>query len=69
MPGFRVELVANGLTKPRGMLFDAEGGLLVVERERGITRLKLTGEGACVRVDGNVERVVEDDSVSALMEC
>lgn len=63
-PGFRVELVANGLRDPRGILFDSEGGLLVVEQEHGISRLRLTGDGPCVRVEGNAQRVVEDNSVS-----
>ncbi|KAL6708481.1 hypothetical protein ACN47E_002744 [Coniothyrium glycines] len=63
-PGFRVQVVANGLTAPRGIAFDSEGGLLVVERQRGIVRLRLTGDGACVRVDGAAERVVENDSLN-----
>lgn len=65
MPGFRVEVVANGLRDPRGIIFDPEGGLLVVEQAHGISRLRLTGDGPCVRVQGDVQRVVEDTSVSA----
>lgn len=63
-PGFRVEVVANGLMDPRGILFDSEGGLLVVEQGHGISRLRLTGDGPCVKVDGDVQKVVDDDSVS-----
>lgn len=63
-PGFRVQVVANGLTNPRSIQFDAEGGLLVVEQTIGITRFRLTGDGACVRVEGPGMRVVEDRSVS-----
>lgn len=63
-PGFRVEVVANGLRDPRGIIFDREGGLLVVEQEHGVSRLRLTGDGACIRVDGDVQSVVEDESVS-----
>lgn len=66
MPGFRVEVVANGLRDPRGIQFDSEGGLLVVEQAHGISRLRLTGDGPCVRVDGDVQTVVDDDSVSGL---
>lgn len=62
-PGFRVEVVANGLRDPRGILFDSEGGLLVVEQGHGISRLRLTGDGPCVKVEGDVQKVVEDDSV------
>lgn len=67
MPGFRVEVVANGLRDPRGILFDVEGGLLVVEQSHGISRLRLTGDGSCVRVEGDVQRVIEDESVSAIV--
>jgi glucose/arabinose dehydrogenase len=63
-PGFRVQVVANGLRDPRGIVFDSEGGLLVVEQAHGISRLRLSGDGACVKVDGDIQRVVEDDTVS-----
>ncbi|KAF2131436.1 soluble quino protein glucose dehydrogenase [Dothidotthia symphoricarpi CBS 119687] len=63
-PGFRVQVVANGLTRPRGIQFDAAGGLLVVEQAVGITRLRLAGEGACVRVEGQGVRVVSDGSLN-----
>lgn len=63
-PGFRVEVVANGLRDPRSLLFDQQGGLLVVEQGRGISRLSLTGDGACVQVEGQAQNVVQDDSVS-----
>ena len=63
-PGFHVEVVANGLRDPRGIMFDREGGLLVVEHGYGVSRLSLTGDGACVQVEGDVQMVVEDDSVS-----
>lgn len=61
-PGFRVEVVANGLRDPRSIIFDREGGLLVVEQEHGVSRLTLSGDGTCA---GDVQMVVEDDSVSA----
>lgn len=64
-PGFRLEVVAQGLRKPRSILFDREGGLLVVERNHGISRLALTGDGACVQLDGDVQTVVQDGTVSA----
>jgi len=64
MAGFRVEVVANGLRAPRSLVFDAEGGLLVVEQSHGISRLRLTGDGPCVRVDGDVQRVIEDASLN-----
>ena len=69
LPGFRAEVVANGLRDPRGIMFDSAGGLLVVEQAHGISRLRLTGDGPCVRVDGDVQRVVEDESVSRCILC
>lgn len=69
-PGFRVEVVANGLRDPRSILFDRQGGLLVVEQGYGVSRLSLTGDGACVRVEGPVQNVIENDSVSlAVVRC
>ncbi|RAR11318.1 soluble quino protein glucose dehydrogenase [Stemphylium lycopersici] len=63
-PGFHAEVVANGLRDPRGIIFDREGGLLVVEQGYGVSRLSLTGDGACVQVEGDVQSVVEDDSLN-----
>lgn len=57
-------MVANGLRSPRGILFDEEGALLVVEQEHGISRLTLTGDGPCVRQDGDTQVVIDDTSVS-----
>lgn len=66
-PGWQVHVVASGLRDPRGLIFDSEGGLLVVEQGRGVSRLRMTGdEGACVRADGEVQRVIEDEAVSGL---
>ena len=62
-PGFRVQVVANNLRDPRGILFDSAGGLLVVEQGHGIVRIPLTGDGACVRQNGPTTRLIEDDEV------
>lgn len=64
MPGFRVEVVANGLRDPRSIMFDSEGSLLVVEQAHGVSRLRLTGDGPCVKVAGDVQRVIEDVSLN-----
>lgn len=63
--GFRVEVVASGLRDPRGIMFDSSGGLLVLEQSHGVSRLKLSGDGACVKAEGDVQRVVENEDVSA----
>lgn len=64
-PGFRVEVVANNLTRPRSIQFDSEGALLVVEQTQGIRRIRLTGDGTCVRQDGDVQTVIDNTNVSA----
>ena len=65
-PGFRVEVVANNLVRPRSIQFDSEGALLVVEQTRGVRRLRLSGDGSCVTQDGSVENVIDNASVSTL---
>ncbi|CAE7011127.1 hypothetical protein PTNB73_00628 [Pyrenophora teres f. teres] len=63
-PGFRAEIVADGLRDPRGIMFDREGGLLVVEQGHGISRLRISGDSGCISVGGDVQRVVDDDSLN-----
>jgi hypothetical protein len=55
--GFSSYLLTQGLTSPRGLVFDPEGHLLVSQRvtagnakENGIVGLKLKDEGGCVSV-------------------
>ncbi|KAI4186163.1 MAG: hypothetical protein L6R41_003655 [Letrouitia leprolyta] len=44
-PGYKAQLVATNLTKPRGLVFDNQGRLLVVEQQAGITSLTFQDEG------------------------
>lgn len=39
--GYQARLIANGLTKPRGLVFDSVGHLLVVQNGAGIASLTL----------------------------
>lgn len=56
--------MASGLYKPRGIIFDTSGNLLVVQQGGGITGLRLSdGGGACVSVAANAT-VVENANVS-----
>ena len=64
-PGFRVDVVANNLTRPRSIRFDSEGALLVVEQSRGVRRIRLTGDGSCVKQYGDVQNVIDNTNVSA----
>ncbi|KAF2018623.1 soluble quino protein glucose dehydrogenase [Aaosphaeria arxii CBS 175.79] len=60
-PGWTVQVVASGLSSPRGLKFDSEGNLLVVQQDVGISRLRLTNDdGACVKIDGDVEDIIPD---------
>lgn len=58
--GLEHGLVVDGLTRPRGMVEDSGGNLLVVERGKGILRLVLDkGEGTDVRVASRTMAVNE----------
>ncbi|KAF2199037.1 soluble quino protein glucose dehydrogenase [Delitschia confertaspora ATCC 74209] len=49
-PGWEAMVVASGLTKPRGIIFDSNGHLLLVQEGHGISSLELRDNGgACVR--------------------
>lgn len=50
--GWTFQLVASGFKKPRGIQFDKDGGLLVVDSGSGLVHLSLKDEGdTCVSVD------------------
>lgn len=50
--GWSYQLVANGFTKPRGIQFDKDGGLLVIDAGAGFVHLSLKDDGnTCVSVD------------------
>ena len=60
--GYRVALVATGLTKPRSIHFDTLGNLLVVQAGAGITNLVLQDNGGtCVRVKSKKDVINNDD--------
>jgi len=62
--GYRMALVATGLTKPRSIKFDSKGNLLVVQQGAGITNLAFKDDGGvCLSVD-KMQAVVEIDAVS-----
>ncbi|KAI3535962.1 hypothetical protein CSPX01_11119 [Colletotrichum filicis] len=49
--GWTYRLIANGLTRPRSILFDNQGALLVVDANSGVKHLKLTDDGGtCLSV-------------------
>jgi hypothetical protein len=63
--GYEAHLIAQGLTRPRGIIFDDKNNLLVVERGVGITSFMVDGSGNCVNLK-NKKIVVSDGTVSFL---
>jgi len=62
--GYAARLIATGLTSPRGIKFDTQGNLLVVEEGVGITALRLEdGSGSCVGV-ASQDTVISDESLN-----
>ncbi len=62
--GYRMAVVATGLTKPRSIRFDSKGNLLVVQQGAGIINLAFTDHGGtCLSVD-KTKSVINNSSVS-----
>lgn len=63
--GWKAQLIATDLTRPRGMKFDSNGGLLVVQVTVGITHLTFEdGGGTCLSVKSTKALLEEGDGVS-----
>ena len=62
--GYTAKVLMNGLTAPRGMLFDSQGNLLIVEQGgAGVRLVKLThGDGINVCVASS-KQLINDPSV------
>lgn len=61
--GYNAQLIVSGLTKPRGLLFDSEGALLVVEAGAGITHIVLRDNGTTCLGSNKTIRLVDDKQV------
>lgn len=62
--GWSYRLVADDLRRPRGVTFDQDGHLLVVDSGVGIVRLRLQDDGeTCVSVDDK-STIIEDDELN-----
>jgi glucose/arabinose dehydrogenase len=64
--GWTAQLVATNLTKPRSILFDGEGNLLVVQSGAGIVALALGGNEGCVTETSRTV-VVDSTAVSVTL--
>ncbi|ORY15537.1 soluble quino protein glucose/sorbosone dehydrogenase [Clohesyomyces aquaticus] len=61
--GYEARLVAQGLTKPRGLVFDNKGNMLVVERGVGVSAFSISGSSSCVTL-GEKKSVVGDSTLN-----
>lgn len=57
-------MIAANLTKPRGIIFDQSGALLVVQQGSGIVRLTFTDYGGTCLVVNETATVVDNPDVS-----
>jgi glucose/arabinose dehydrogenase len=64
--GYTAQLIATGLTKPRGLIFDKNGAILVVESGVGITRIQFDDKGGTCLLKAQSSTMIHDNSVSAL---
>lgn len=62
--GWTAQLIAANLTKPRGIIFDQSGALLVVQQGSGIVRLTFTDYGGTCLVVNETATVVDNPDVS-----
>ena len=62
--GVNYKILVNGLDRPRGVILDSEGNLLVVEAaKKGISRIVLNdADGLDICVD-STSQIVSDDTV------
>jgi glucose/arabinose dehydrogenase len=62
--GYHANIIANGLSSPRGIVFDSSGNLLVVQAGIGISALTLNdGGGSCLTVKSTIS-VVNDTTLN-----
>src|SRR5262249_9180263 len=65
--GWEYRLVATGLTRPRGILFDQAGALLIVDAKVGVVHMTLKdGGGNCVSVDKKTTLIPSPDVSASL---
>ncbi|KAK4127301.1 soluble quino protein glucose dehydrogenase [Parathielavia appendiculata] len=61
-PGWKAQLIATGLSRPRSIKFDGNGGLLVIEARKGLTHLAFTDDGdTCLSVKRNTTLITDEE--------
>ncbi|KAJ0107510.1 hypothetical protein J7T55_007699 [Diaporthe amygdali] len=59
--GWTAQLVANGITRARGLTIDSSGALLVAQSYSGVTRLTFTESGNCLSLASKTTVVSKND--------
>jgi glucose/arabinose dehydrogenase len=62
--GWQAQLVASGLSSPRGVLFDSSGNLLVVQQGAGIVHLQFDDGGSTCLAVSKKTHLINSTSVS-----
>ncbi|KAB5566468.1 hypothetical protein GE09DRAFT_1106924 [Coniochaeta sp. 2T2.1] len=62
--GYTAQLVVTGLSKPRGLIFDQSGALLVVESGVGITRIRFDDRGGTCLLKTESPTIYQDSSLN-----
>ena len=65
--GFSGRVVVNGLSRPRGIAFDSQNNLLVVEAGTGVRYVKLTDNGGTDVCVGSSKRLISETGVSKIL--
>jgi glucose/arabinose dehydrogenase len=65
--GWSYRLIADGFTKPRGIAFDSDGGLLVIDSGVGLAHLKFNDEGGTCLTVANKTMLVESQEVRLIL--
>ncbi|KAI7786083.1 hypothetical protein LA080_004937 [Diaporthe eres] len=62
--GWTAQLIATGLNKPRSIIFDQNGALLVVQQGSGIVHMSLTDNGGTCLAVNETSTVVENSDLN-----
>lgn len=61
--GYVAQLIVKGLKKPRGLLFDSNGALLVVQQGTGIVHITFSDNGGTCLVVKKTTKLIDDSNV------
>lgn len=64
--GYTYQLIVTGLTKPRGLIFDSNGALLVIQSGVGLTHISFNDNGGTCLSPSSTTLLVNDTSVGTV---